>query len=160
MQEWWRNSKPKTVCIYSEIFGRIWYMILDLVMISDPLYRNTTGIIWQYGLQQLNFYIICSENAIFLLWWNIRNVDQTLRKKKLLSQHCIQKQKWEVVWINKYWNRLWLIKIMHFKAMNIQTCYIGFPKYWKMKLYIKFLLCVSVCVWIYICVCVCVCKEM
>ena len=42
-------------------------MILDLVMISDPLYRNITGLIWQYGFQQLNFYIICSENAIFLL---------------------------------------------------------------------------------------------
>lgn len=40
---------------YSEIFGRIWYMISDLVMVSEPLYRNITEIIWQIWIATVEF---------------------------------------------------------------------------------------------------------
>ena len=91
----------------------------------------------------------------FSLWWNIRNGDQTLRKKKKLSQHWIQKQKWEVVWINKYWNRLWLIKIMHFNAMHIINQLHSVSKILKNETIYK-ISTVYICLCIYMCVCVCV----
>lgn len=126
-------------------------MTSDLVMISNPLYRNIIEIIWQYGLQQLNFYIICSEDAIFSLWWSVRNVDETLRKKKkIVTALHTETEVGNSFWINKYWNRLWLIKIMHFNAMNIINQLHSVSKILKNETIYK----IST---VYICLCICMC---